>query len=425
MVVGIYGIGNYAEELLYEIECANRILNGMFRSSYLKDELEIKIKYFVETTRSLDIFRNIRVINAEEIRENDIDFLIIAAGAYLEIIDYLKEHNPNYEKIKKKIVRSTQIQVDTRKIGQILFKLPSKSEFLVEKETEGLFEVKNNRLNIESDDKRYYVLCPYGFGDTLYLLGYIGEYVKKWNIKEGVCVIIKRTHKFIADMYPYIESKIADDNLVDKLNKYMIVHQLWRLDNFLYGHFEKNEDGTLSKDTAIFAWTTMLEQYCRLVCDIPISSKFLPPKIDFDTKKRKYDNLNWERTIFLLPLATTCEKFDKDFWKIVIEKIKKEGFGVVVNMPSRMQWIMGVMQIYESVEDTLFYCSKSRAVISYRSGMTDLIAFLNTDLHVINPTEYWYKEWDVKIACERENIWNYLVKRDQYLSVVDEIVRKI
>ncbi len=425
MVIGIYGTGNYAKELLYEIECANRILHKMFEDSHFKDELEIKIKYFAETIRNSDTFENTKVINAEEINDNDIDLLIIAAGAYLEIVDYLKEHNPDYERLKKKIVRSTQIKFERRKLGQILSGLPSRNEFFTEKETGGLFNIKDNRLNIEGNDGRYYVLCPYGFGDTLYLLGYIEEYVKRWNIKEKVCVIIKKSHKFVVDAYPFIESEIADDELVDKLNKYMIAHQLWKLDNFLYGHFEKNEDGTLSNDTAIFAWTTMLEQYCRLVCDIPISSKFSPPRIKFDVRKRKYDSINWETTVFILPLATTCEKIDDNFWKIIVEKIKNKGYGVAVNMAGKMPWINNVTQIYESVEDTLYYCSKCRAVISYRSGMTDLAAFLNTDLHVINPTEYWCKEWDVKIACERNNIWNYLVEKDQYLSIAEEIVRKI
>lgn len=96
MKIVIYGTGGTTEMFLQGL----RELENHY-------SISVDIVYFAASKRKIDTFHGIPVKNADEIKETDFDYLVIASTDenYAEIIVHLQSCQPKYKNIQSKILR--------------------------------------------------------------------------------------------------------------------------------------------------------------------------------------------------------------------------------------------------------------------------------------------------------------------------------
>ncbi|MCI8504539.1 MAG: FkbM family methyltransferase [Dorea sp.] len=101
MKIAIYGTGNYALRFI------RRLVDTKRRTRIMGIEYwDCEIVYFVESFPTEKSFYGKKIIQANQIKWNDFDYLIVAIRQYEEITEYLKSNVSHYEDNKDKIVHS-------------------------------------------------------------------------------------------------------------------------------------------------------------------------------------------------------------------------------------------------------------------------------------------------------------------------------
>ncbi len=417
MKIGIYGTGYKSTELLYTINCFNLIAKELVNCDSIREQILYNIVFFAETNPKRTVYGDKRVISGLDIDPEEIDYLIVATDAFLDILEYLRNHHPLYSVLKNKIIPYTQIEFSNKNVLKALGELPTKEEYFFSCNEQRRTRVLDNSIVIsDRPDDEFYFLMPYGIGDTIYACGFIDEYVKSNKINKKIAIICKNSQEIIPKWFGY-DNIIPDSELVTELNKFSISHQIWKLENYIYCHFPKEINGELNDETRIYAWENMLNQYRKLVFRFDCNGISSKPQISLSSSKDAI-----AKSVVICPHATTIDELPFEFWKEIITKLSCDYEHIYVNSKDeRFANLPKTQIIYYNLEDTLYTCLNSAGVIAYRSGICDALAFINTRLLVINPTKYWHETWDVKVANNRKGICNYLINEPNIETAVEII----
>lgn len=269
----------------------------------------------------------------------------------------------------------------------------------------------------------FYVLCPYGIGDTLYAASLIKSLKESKALPfQKVCLIVKEGHAQIPDWFDAVDEKMVSNEMVEVLNTYSIVTQTWELKNYLYGHFHKSAENGLCPEYAECEVKNMIYRYKKLVFHLPTECQLEEPKIlprwellEAITKEYEIG----KQSIILMPYANSTQLIADEFWELLVARLRKLGYKLFTNVNGKDELpLKGTRGLCVDIATIAALCERCRLVISLRSGLCDVLAFTDTKLVVLNNSEYHSNEWDLNAAVERPGIYSFLMSEPDVLSSV-------
>lgn len=271
----------------------------------------------------------------------------------------------------------------------------------------------------------FYIVCPYGIGDTLYVASLIQSF-KRFRSLTSICFIVKKSHSQIPDWFDFIDEKIVSDEMVNTLNLFSIFLGKWELKNYLYGHFRKDTNGAILPEYGNCEVKNMIYRYKKLVFHLPAESileepKIIPDEILFQKLMTQYNFDN--RSIILMPYANSAALLPEHFWEILAQFLIDLGFTVYTNVKDSKELpIPRTAGLCADLATMAAICEFCRLVISFRSGICDVLAFTETNLIVINSSEYHLNEWNLKYATNRDNIHSFLSSDNNIITTILDIL---
>lgn len=258
-----------------------------------------------------------------------------------------------------------------------------------------------------------YIVCPYGIGDTFYVAAMVKSFKAYYPNIQKVCLIVKSGHCQIPDWFESVDEKIVSDDMVKALKHYSIRTGIWQLKNYLYGHFHKKSNGDFLPEFQECEVKDMLYRYKRLVFHIPDECALDRPhlKIHSDVQLNMIKEYAiGDKTIILIPYAQSTFLIANAFWERIAEQLAGLGYQLYTNVKDKKELpIKGTKELCVDIETMAVICEKCRLVISIRNGLCDVLAFTNANLIVLNNREYHFREWDLKRAAQRENLYSFLL----------------
>lgn len=271
----------------------------------------------------------------------------------------------------------------------------------------------------------YYIVCPYGIGDTFYAAAMVRSFKEYDSDIRKVCLIVKESHRQIPDWFKAVDEKIVSDEIVRALNRFSIRTQTWKLKNYLYGHFHKDSNGGLLPEYQNCEVKNMIFRYKRLVFQIPDEYTVDYPELTTGNtmwQERLKEYSVGSKTIILIPYAQSTFMIADSFWERLAGLLVGMGYQLYTNVKDKSEMpVKGTKALCVDIEALAAICERSRLVISIRNGLCDVLAFTKTHLAVLNNREYHLREWNLQDAVKRENIYNFLL--DNTGGITEAILR--
>ncbi len=228
--------------------------------------------------------------------------------------------------------------------------------------------------NLRSD--RYYFVSPSSAGDT-YRLCLIKSALEK-HYKGKIIVIIKAMHEAVCEMFKGLEYEICDDKSVDLCKD----RHCLMLDNIvsmpalgkIYSHFINYE---------LKIYTNNQLDFDRVRYMLPKDAqRILPtnlPQISKDLRDKLAKIAPLNKIILLCPEANSFPKLPMMIFKYECQKLRKQGYSVVVNTLKYKQefakfFTSGVYDLDLSLKEAIALGISCAGVISVRAGFCDIIA---------------------------------------------------
>lgn len=289
-------------------------------------------------------------------------------------------------------------------------------------EVDGFLAYSGEKLNHST----YYVVCPYGIGDTLYVAALMESYKRQNPGIRRVCMIVKKGHAQIPDWFDAVDEKIVSDVMVNDLNAFSVSTGTWKLKNYLYGHFRKEQNWRLLPEYENCEIKNMVYRYKKLVLHLPADCTVEEPKIMPDPELQMALMEEYgigERTIILMPYAKSTLLVERGFWERMVEILIELGYQVITNVKGDDELpIKGTRGLCADIATMAALCEFCRLVISLRNGLCDVLAFTETELVVLNNNVDFFNEWNLSAVTSRKGIYNLLIGRDEIVKLLLDIL---
>lgn len=275
----------------------------------------------------------------------------------------------------------------------------------------------------------YCIFSRYGIGDIFFIASLLKEFKKKNGSKIVYFTEKKRLVNFLK-AFPSIDHVVFDKDI-----KFLQEEQT------LQRHMQK---GTLNKlffpyrgakKTYTFSdnYNNMLDMPLDTARELPVINKKNYIKAEEEFEKLK---LNPQNTVLLIPDATMFDYriIDSVFWINLAGKLQNPGYEVVFNcnMPEYKHFKCTFLPIM----DFLAFTKQVKYIVSFRSGISDLLAGMNMfNMSVIYPPNLeviWadalqfhnlHKWHDQKYDNEFDNIFNiHSLNATFKTDKIDEII---
>ncbi len=331
--VCIFGTGKHAEQLLLELS-----------------DCGINVECFADRDDvSGGLFLGKPVISETELIKSEYD-VVIASSEWQAIYERLGDST------------NLTLYVDKNRYSQVNVE----NGFLI---SVGIREFKKDTT---------YILCPYDIGDALFVSGYVNAYKKRYN-RERVCIVTKKSLGFVGEIFEAVDEVIADNELARRLELFSVATSTWSLKNFLFAHAERNlcrvqKNILPDNDRAVLT-------FYRIVLGLEDDAEFTLPHID-----DQYNEGNYDDAVILMPYAVCLSLNKEDFWQKLAKEISALGYRVYTNVKDDSEKVIeGTLPFSYDLLTAASIAPKTKAVISLRSGICDLLAFTATDLYVLYP----------------------------------------
>lgn len=259
------------------------------------------------------------------------------------------------------------------------------------------------------DEEKLYILCPAGIGDTLFAAALVKGLKEYYKESRKVYLIVKENQQTIPGWFEAVDGSVVSGVLAYALDIYCIAMQTWRFENLIYGQFEKDFQGKLSYG---LMETDPFSLYKKCVFNLPEEIPFEWPNITDDLGNDSY-GID-KNAIILMPYAFSIALLPMAFWEILAEILGSQGYRVYTNVKDDTeQPVPGTELLTGDLGRVVNMCGKSRAVISLRSGICDVLAFTAATLFVIDTSEYYYRNWNVADLVNRERIFTFFYKKPE------------
>ncbi|MBQ7287852.1 MAG: hypothetical protein IJW73_08845 [Candidatus Gastranaerophilales bacterium] len=224
----------------------------------------------------------------------------------------------------------------------------------------------NRLINVKYSDC-YCFFSRYGIGDIFFIASLIKEF-KANNNNAKVVYFTEKKH-----LVPYLKAFSAIDEVVYDSNFSFLQDE-----QFLQ---RKPEIGILNLLFFPYKGTkktyTFADNYTNLL-SLPLNSTREMPSVsaqNFENAKNEFERLGLtpEKTIVLIPEATMFDYriLSPNFWKNLANKLESMGYNVVFN--SLNKEYEDYNTTFLPIIDFLIFASKTRRLVSFRSGINDLL----------------------------------------------------
>lgn len=102
--------------------------------------------------------------------------------------------------------------------------------------------------------------------------------------------------------------------------------------------------------------------------------------------KIKDTNLNLEKFVFIAPEAQSCKLYDEDFWVLLINKFKNNGYDVFVNLVEdeiKLKGAIDYKTCYLTYSEAFCLAKLAKKIVSLRSGFTEFLLQTQVPIDVL------------------------------------------
>lgn len=271
---------------------------------------------------------------------------------------------------------------------------------------------------------RFYVVFPYGIGDTWYACSFMDAYKNQYIKGKRVCYLVKKSHEMLVRLFMKDDDEIVvSSDIVDGFEQFSVEKEIWHLDNYLYAHFKKDINQMIFPEYYEIG-TNMIDKYRKIVLGLDDSATRMIPELPVaaDELITKYA-IN-RKSVVLMPYARSVPLLPIEFWELIAQFLLDSGYNVLTNIGPGEVPIRNTNAMSESVIDTIGLCKKSLAVISIRSGICDILAATDTLMFIINTEQHYYRYWNLSELSDGGRIADLLCDTQDKLGETAGIIAK-
>lgn len=257
------------------------------------------------------------------------------------------------------------------------------------------FYTKKNIFHLHYAPKQsnWFLVSPYGIGDTYIILSYLEEFKKANNVNKLTLGIVKKNHQSLIELFPDAADKIiflenfemryCKKNIFSS-GKIMVLHS----ENFL---------SNASQSIMGFKGFTLNDSY-KLLLNININSRNKKPIISNNLRlraKKRFDEygLKENKTVIIAPNAVSISdnQISNNEWVVLSEKLSRNGYDIVfLSHQKEYQSIPFSKSVYFEISETIPFIELCGYFISIRSGICDVAATANCYKYILYPDIDWF-----------------------------------
>jgi hypothetical protein len=234
------------------------------------------------------------------------------------------------------------------------------------------------------------LICPYSIGDT-YLVCALAEQLMLRQGGDQVVLLAAAGHEDVVNLFPgAITRMVTLDETHLRYFQDVRTRRPLRPGEPFVAH--PRNHAAFSK--ALHRWTPripMLEQYQRFFQvprDAPLAKPRLPQPL-YDSARTRLRGLGLPegRTVLLAPEAVTLTTLPHSFWQTLANSLQQAGWSVAVNDSGRGPALAleNTCPVRFPLKEAIPIAELAGWVISFRSGLCDLISSAECRLSVIYP----------------------------------------
>ena len=268
---------------------------------------------------------------------------------------------------------------------------------------EWISKVESDLQNIMKEKDTLYILCPYHIGDLI-VNGCLAHATAIRKGKSRVQIIALERLNSLGLVFRDVERILyTTQESMNTLIYYTYATKRYEADNFIYGHFKMSEDHHFIMDKDL----NFIENYKRHVFSLPLDAPFVSPAIikpsEEEIAKLSTDFIiDKDRTILLSPYNNSNPNLKDELWEEIAKRLTEKGFIVYTNVaPKGEEPIAGTRPFQASFTALFFLAEKMRAVVGYRSGLFDYLAFTKANLLCIGKFPSW--SYNLKLLFPNSN----------------------
>jgi len=257
-----------------------------------------------------------------------------------------------------------------------------------------------NLFQFEPDQEFFYILSPWGLGDTMVLCGFKGAIEKK--LGGPVRFIVKPSHEIVMQLYGIRDYVPADIKLVYSQERHEVpewpnIVETPRKGGIYIAHPEFHKDFSRlvfqmqTHEVAVDFLSWNLE-FWGLPENTPFKLPAHYPTLSETVRaefSQYYPGRKVREAVLLFPEAVTVMPLPRIFWDYLILKLRAEKIPVLTNIvnPETTPLFPGVPNLTSSLDQIIAFAMNCREVYALRSGVCDLLFRKQKKLHVFYPEE--------------------------------------
>lgn len=252
-------------------------------------------------------------------------------------------------------------------------------------------------------------VCINGVGDTMMYASYWRELEAKY--KRPIFWVVIKAHEIILKMYGitnYLALEGISAHKSGKPSQYLNPTGQPIPGIPYYAHW------TYFKPTDI--WRPYFLDFVRKslnIGNIPLHHPVHYPQLSENIKKKFPQIKDFRKVILINPEARYLTIKSTKFWNSLADKLRSEGFALIINnFESNLISCSKEECPKLSLEELVAISFNCHAVISPRSGFTDIIHELGSRLFIIYDTEKMQKLFTLNPICSTKNIHEYIYNKN-------------
>ena len=230
-----------------------------------------------------------------------------------------------------------------------------------------------NLINKEYANKYpedYIIFSRNGVGDIYFVASLLEEFKKRHSGR--IVFLTDKPHlKDYLQSFNCIDEIIANKNLNILQNTEQVQRELQKGQiNYIYFPYRGK------KKNYVFA-----DSYANLL-DLPLSARRKAPYISINNERNAQNeiaklDINAQKSIILIPEAVMFDYrvLPPKFWKKLANRLINEGYNVIIN--SNNKAYKNYKTTFLPIIDFLALCKKVNHIVSFRSGICDVLAGIN------------------------------------------------
>lgn len=216
------------------------------------------------------------------------------------------------------------------------------------------------------------VILPGGIGDTVNTCLFIKEFEKHYGKKS--VFIVDRKHQAVLELFGYDRYKVVDPKIMSLFRENLRPIKRPKITNstqFLFGHFSYTDFPDFESGDFFSDFRRKVLQLCDICLDEKNKIRVEKP-VHFENTKK----------VLLAPETVSLRYENSKLFENIACMFKKQGFDVYVNTNSD-DMLMGGKRYWKSLKDTILDVHNFELIVSNRSGLNDLFAYMGMNQIII------------------------------------------